>query len=202
MRVLGINAVFHDPAARARHRRARRGRGGGGALQPPQARQAAGAVLGLGAAGAVGRLVPASRPGCDAGRPRRRRLLVRPGADAGPPRRSGSTTPGTAAHAYATARAAVPGRRALPGLDPATVRFVPHHVAHAASAGLAPPAPTCARARPRRPRRGGLATWPAATAAGELEVLAGQALPHSLGPDVRGRSPRTWASCAPATSTR
>src|SRR3954453_12993958 len=28
---------------------------------------------------------------------------------------------------------------ALPGLDPSTVRFVPHHVAHAASAGLASP---------------------------------------------------------------
>ncbi|CAN5683213.1 hypothetical protein BH18ACT7_BH18ACT7_02990 [soil metagenome] len=28
---------------------------------------------------------------------------------------------------------------ALPGLDPAVVRFVPHHVAHAASAGLAAP---------------------------------------------------------------
>src|SRR3954466_12171409 len=28
---------------------------------------------------------------------------------------------------------------ALPGLDPAQVRFVPHHIAHAASAGLAAP---------------------------------------------------------------
>ena len=28
---------------------------------------------------------------------------------------------------------------ALPGLDPGLVRFVPHHVAHAASAGLAAP---------------------------------------------------------------
>src|SRR3954464_2194806 len=28
---------------------------------------------------------------------------------------------------------------ALPGLDPASVRFVPHHVAHAASAGLSAP---------------------------------------------------------------
>ena len=28
---------------------------------------------------------------------------------------------------------------ALPGLDPSDVRFVPHHVAHAASAGLAAP---------------------------------------------------------------
>src|SRR3712207_5804281 len=30
----------------------------------------------------------------------------------------------------------------LPGLDPANVRYVPHHVAHAASAGLAAPYPS------------------------------------------------------------
>ncbi|WP_338320243.1 carbamoyltransferase [Streptomyces lonarensis] len=33
---------------------------------------------------------------------------------------------------------------ALPGLDPALVRFVPHHTAHAASAGQASPHPDCA----------------------------------------------------------
>ena len=71
-------------------------------------------------------------------------------------------------------------RSALPGLDPAQVRFVPHHVAHAASAYLA-------------------ATWRdgdvlvldgrGETAShlsgrvhgGELEVLAAQQLPDSLG---------------------
>jgi carbamoyltransferase len=72
----------------------------------------------------------------------------------------------------------------LPGLPPERVRFVAHHVAHAASAGLA------------APRRG-----PAAQGAvlvldgrgertshlsgqyvdGRLEVLSAQALPHSLG---------------------
>src|SRR5256884_4474635 len=35
-------------------------------------------------------------------------------------------------------------RTALPGLEPAIVRFVPHHVAHAASAHLAAPAPSSA----------------------------------------------------------
>jgi carbamoyltransferase len=35
-------------------------------------------------------------------------------------------------------------RTALPGLDPGTVRFVPHHVAHAASAYLAGPFSSCA----------------------------------------------------------
>lgn len=33
---------------------------------------------------------------------------------------------------------------ALPGLDPAAVRFVRHHVAHAASSALASPHPDCA----------------------------------------------------------
>ena len=74
---------------------------------------------------------------------------------------------------FLAARAA----RARPG----QVRFVPHHVAHAASAGLAAPyARTarcwCSTAAARRP-----ATWPAATATAQLDVLAGQALPHSLG---------------------
>lgn len=42
---------------------------------------------------------------------------------------------------------------ALPGLDPAKVRFLPHHVAHAASAGQASPYPRLRGPRARRPRR-------------------------------------------------
>ena len=68
-------------------------------------------------------------------RPRRGRLLLRPRAvPAGRPS-SGSTTRGT------TCASTTPAARpqflaaALPGLDPEQVRFVPHHVAHAASAG-------------------------------------------------------------------
>jgi carbamoyltransferase len=69
---------------------------------------------------------------------------------------------------------------ALPGLDPACVRFVPHHVAHAASAGLA---------APHRDvdvlvldGRGESASHLAGRYRdGELEVLAAQGLPHSLG---------------------
>jgi carbamoyltransferase len=68
----------------------------------------------------------------------------------------------------------------LPGLDPAAVRFVPHHVAHAASAGLA---------SPHRDAdvlvldgRGESASHLAGRYAdGALEVLHTQALPHSLG---------------------
>ncbi|KIH99152.1 carbamoyltransferase [Streptomonospora alba] len=73
---------------------------------------------------------------------------------------------------------------ALPGLDPDRVRHVPHHVAHAASAGLAaPPAGgerDCAvfTADGRGEDAAHLA---GAYRGGELEVLARQALPHSLG---------------------
>jgi carbamoyltransferase len=69
---------------------------------------------------------------------------------------------------------------ALPGLDPATVRFVPHHVAHAASAGLAAPSPTsaCLVLDGRGERASHLGGH---YVDGRLEVLATQDLPHSLG---------------------
>ncbi|OBA99906.1 carbamoyltransferase [Mycolicibacterium fortuitum] len=69
---------------------------------------------------------------------------------------------------------------ALPGLDPSVVRFVRHHVAHAASTALASPHPDCAvlvvDGRGER----------TSMLAGEytdrkLDVLATQSLPHSLG---------------------
>jgi carbamoyltransferase len=69
---------------------------------------------------------------------------------------------------------------ALPGLDPAAVRFVPHHVAHAASAHLAAPYPRSAVLvlDGRGERASHLAGH---SVDGELEVLAAQQLPHSLG---------------------
>jgi carbamoyltransferase len=69
---------------------------------------------------------------------------------------------------------------ALPGLDPAAVSFVPHHAAHAASAGLAAPfgdssVLVC-------DGRGEAASHLAGRYRdGQLEVLASQPLPHSLG---------------------
>jgi carbamoyltransferase len=71
-------------------------------------------------------------------------------------------------------------RTALPGLDPARVRFVPHHVAHAASAYLAAPFPESSVLvlDGRGERTSSLA---GRAADGRLEVLALQALPHSLG---------------------
>jgi carbamoyltransferase len=72
-------------------------------------------------------------------------------------------------------------RTALPGLDPQKVRHVPHHVAHAASAHLAAPCPSSAvlvldgRGESTSHLSGH------GRADGSLEVLAAQRLPHSLG---------------------
>jgi carbamoyltransferase len=74
---------------------------------------------------------------------------------------------------------------ALPGLDPAAVRFVPHHVAHAASGALASPYV----ADPTTPvdvlvldGRGECGSHLAGTYRGsDLTVHAAQRLPHSLG---------------------
>jgi carbamoyltransferase len=69
---------------------------------------------------------------------------------------------------------------ALPGLDPQLVRFVPHHVAHAASAALA-----CPHDRASvlvLDGRGERASHLAGRyERGRLQVLASQELPHSLG---------------------
>jgi carbamoyltransferase len=71
-------------------------------------------------------------------------------------------------------------RSALPGLDPDIVRFVPHHVAHAASAHLAAPWPSSSVLV--LDGRGEAHSHLAGRAVdGELKVLAAQALPHSLG---------------------
>jgi carbamoyltransferase len=77
---------------------------------------------------------------------------------------------------------------ALPGLDPAQVCFVPHHVAHAASAGLAAPGP-----EPGSSAGDGCAVLvldgrgeatshlAGVYTDGALRPLAAQPLPHSLG---------------------
>lgn len=71
-------------------------------------------------------------------------------------------------------------RTALPGLDPGAVSFVPHHLAHAASAHLA--APFRDSAVLVLDGRGESASHLAGHARdGQLEVLASQSLPHSLG---------------------
>ncbi|MFH0241551.1 carbamoyltransferase [Streptomyces sp. HK10] len=69
---------------------------------------------------------------------------------------------------------------ALPGLDPSVVRFVPHHMAHAASAGIAGPHRDSAVLV--LDGRGECASHLSGRYHGDrLEVLATQRLPHSLG---------------------
>jgi len=69
---------------------------------------------------------------------------------------------------------------AFPGLDPACVTFVPHHVAHAASSYLA--APFCDSSVLVLDGRGETASHLAGRArGGDLEILHTQQLPHSLG---------------------
>jgi carbamoyltransferase len=71
-------------------------------------------------------------------------------------------------------------RTALPGLDPERVRWVPHHVAHASSATFASGFEECGVLV--MDGRGERASHLAGHfRGGELEVLAAQALPHSLG---------------------
>jgi carbamoyltransferase len=68
---------------------------------------------------------------------------------------------------------------ALPGLDPEQVRFVPHHVAHAASAGLSVPDDNAVLVLDGRGEVAGHLAG--AYRGGELTVLRTQELPHSLG---------------------
>src|SRR3954470_25037157 len=71
-------------------------------------------------------------------------------------------------------------RTALPGLDPGCVRFVPHHVAHAASAHLA--SPFTDSSVMVLDGRGERASYLAGRYRGSrLDVLATQDLPDSLG---------------------
>src|SRR4051812_9872001 len=69
---------------------------------------------------------------------------------------------------------------ALPGLDPACVRFVPHHVAHAASGALAAPGgDTDVLVLDGRGERASHLAGHYAD--GSLETFVTQRLPHSLG---------------------
>ncbi|MCW2849135.1 MAG: carbamoyltransferase [Marmoricola sp.] len=70
---------------------------------------------------------------------------------------------------------------ALPGLDPAAVRFVPHHVAHAASAGLASPHLEATDVLVLDGRGEAASHLAGRYDGGRLDVLCTQELPHSLG---------------------
>src|ERR671913_1146898 len=141
MRVLGVNAIFHDPSA---------------------------------ALVVDGKVVAAA----EEERFSRRKHGKRPAAEMGldDPWDSLRQTYAQSAPGFLAA--------ALPGLDREQVRYVPHHVAHAASAALA--APIEAAGRPCSvlvlDGRGEQASHLAGHyEGGRLEPLAAQALPHSLG---------------------
>jgi len=183
--VLGINAVFHDPAAAlvvdgsivaaAEEERFTRRKHGKpceafGTWELPEAA----ARFCLSAAGLAPADVdavaysydPRLAHGCDASAGDLVTALTK---DAWEPLRT----------LYAT-RAPLFLKSALPGLDPGRVRFVAHHVAHAASAYLAGPHRSAAVLVVDG--RGESSSHLAGVARdGALEVFASQALPHSLG---------------------
>jgi carbamoyltransferase len=72
-------------------------------------------------------------------------------------------------------------RAALPGLDPGIVAHVPHHVAHAASAALAAPFGGSCDVLVLDGRGEQTSSLAGVYRDGELQILAAQALPHSLG---------------------
>ncbi len=178
MRVLGINAVFHDPAAALvvdgvtvaaaeEERFSRRKHGKSPVPFSTWEIPEKSAAWCLEYAGLTPADLDAVAYSYDPN------LAPQPGADITAGEWEGLRT------LYAR-RAPLFLRAALPGLDPDLVRFVPHHVAHAASAYLA--APFRSSSVLVMDGRGERASHLAGQAAdGELEILAAQRLPHSLG---------------------
>jgi carbamoyltransferase len=178
MRVLGVNAVFHDPAAAlvvdgeivaaAEEERFNRRKHG-----KPNVAFAAWEVPELSArwcleqAGLAPGDLDAVAYSYDPG------LLPPPGPDLTADGWEGLRT----LYARRAGRFLV---SALPGLDPRCLTYVPHHVAHAASAHLA--APFDDSSVLVLDGRGETASHLAGRAVdGKLDVLAAQQLPHSLG---------------------
>ena len=178
MNVLGINAVFHDPAAAlvvdgetvaaAEEERFSRRKHG----KPPVAFSTwelpdAAMAFCLAEAGIEAADLDAVAYSYDPS------IAPQPGADITEGDWEGLRT------LYAR-RAPLFLRTSLPGLRPDRVRWVPHHVAHASSATFASGFETCAAlVLDGRGERG--SHLAAHFRRGELDVLAAQRLPHSLG---------------------
>ncbi|MEU5262082.1 carbamoyltransferase C-terminal domain-containing protein [Amycolatopsis sp. NPDC021455] len=177
MRILGINAVFHDPAAAlvvdgeivaaAEEERFSRRKHGKQAVpfstweQPAQA-----AAWCLAQAGLSAKDLDAVGYSYDP-------ALVEPGLP-------GHDPSGEELRTEFAKRAPKFLKSALPGLDPGIVKFVRHHVAHAASAALAAPFGDCATLV--ADGRGESTSYLAGEYRdGRFKELAAQRLPHSLG---------------------
>ena len=178
MKVLGVNAVFHDPAAAVvvdgvtvaaaeEERFSRRKHG-----KPPVAFSTwelpeQSMAWCLAEAGIEPAELDAVAYSYDPG------LAVQPNGDITAAEWEGLRT-------LYVRRAPLFLRTALPGFDPGRVRFVPHHVAHAASATFASGYDPCSALvlDGRGERASHLA---GRSVGGDLEVLATQRLPHSLG---------------------
>jgi carbamoyltransferase len=177
MRILGINAVFHDPAAAlvvdgeivaaAEEERFSRRKHGKQAVpfstweQPAQA-----AAWCLAQAGLTAEDLDAVGYSYDP-------ALVEPGL-------AGHDPSGEELRTEFAQRAPLFLKSALPGLDPGIVKFVRHHVAHAASAALAAPFGDCAVLV--ADGRGESTSYLAGEYRdGRFKELAAQRLPHSLG---------------------
>ena len=178
MRVLGINSVFHDPAAALvidgrvvaaaeEERFSRRKHGKRPVPFSAWEQPAAAARWCLRFAdispGEVDMIAFSYDPG-----------LARPAGD------MGLNDPWDELRTIYAAQAPRFLAEALPGLDPSRARFVPHHVAHAASAALAAPAGGCSVLV--SDGRGEQDSFLAGRyRGGRLEVFGTQRLPHSLG---------------------
>ncbi len=177
MRILGINAVFHDPAAAlvvdgeivaaAEEERFSRRKHGKQAVpfstweQPAQA-----AAWCLAQAGLSAKDLDAVGYSYDP-------ALVEPGL-------AGHDPSGEELRTGFAKRAPLFLKSALPGLDPGIVKFVRHHVAHAASAALAAPFGDCAVLV--ADGRGESTSYLAGEYRdGRFKELAAQKLPDSLG---------------------
>ncbi|MFD5249402.1 carbamoyltransferase [Amycolatopsis sp. NPDC058340] len=177
MRILGVNAVFHDPAAALvvdgeivaaaeEERFSRRKHGKRPVPFSAWEQPAEAAAWCLAEAGISAQDLDAVGYSYDP-------ALVEPGM-AGHDGKNECLRTDFARRAPAFLKAA------LPGLDPATVRFVRHHVAHAASAALAAPFGDCAVLV--ADGRGESTSYLAGEYRdGKFEELAEQRLPHSLG---------------------
>jgi carbamoyltransferase len=177
MRVLGINAVFHDPAAAlvidgeivaaAEEERFNRRKHGKRPLafsaweMPEEAARWCLSHAGIGP-DELDAVAYSYDP-----------TLVRPG-------QAGLEEPWEGLRTMYARRAPQLLATALPGLDPAQVRPVAHHVAHAASAGLAAPFGDCA-VLVLDGRGEAVSHLAGAYTDGKLTVLASQELPHSIG---------------------